>query len=140
MSKSHRTRRAWLTAGTALSGATLLSGLAVPRRASSQVPFGSVPRVTVVQAAEILASGGWILMMRHEQTVPGVGDPPGFRLDDCSTQRNLSDQGRVRARRAGEVMRSAAIRLSVVRAGRWCRVRETAELAYGPFEIWLALE
>lgn len=140
MNKSHCNRRVWLAAGTALSAATLLSGLALPRRAHPQVPFGAVPRVTVMQAAELLTSGGWILMMRHEQTVPGVGDPPGFRLDDCSTQRNLSDQGRVRARRAGDVMRSAAIRLSLVRAGRWCRVRETAELAYGPFETWLALD
>lgn len=130
-----------------LHGATLLGGLAaggvsagLPRTALAQGAPAAVQRVTVKDAAQQLAGGGWILMMRHEQTVPGVGDPPNFSLDDCATQRNLSDAGRARARRAGEAMRAAGLVPAVVRAGRWCRVRETAELAFGRFETWTALD
>jgi phosphohistidine phosphatase SixA len=112
----------------------------LPRTALAQGAPAAVQRVTVKDAAQQLAGGGWILMMRHEQTVPGVGDPPNFSLDDCATQRNLSDAGRARARRAGEAMRAAGLVPAVVRAGRWCRVRETAELAFGRFETWTALD
>ena len=134
------TRRGLLHAGIGLSGA------AVASRVLAQHPQGAlerdrpVVRVTLEQAAAELASGGWVMMMRHEQTEPGIGDPPNFRLGDCSTQRNLSATGRARARRVGEAMRAAGIRLTVVRAGRWCRVQETAELAFGAVEPWPALD
>ena len=47
----------------------------------------------------LLRGGGQVLLMRHAVTTPGVGDPAGFRLDDCATQRNLTDAGRDDARR-----------------------------------------
>jgi phosphohistidine phosphatase SixA len=100
--------------------------------APSQPSLGAVAR--------LLASNDWILMMRHERTVPGVGDPPQFRLGDCSTQRNLSEEGRERARRAGRLLFEAGVRVAQVRAGRWCRVEETARLAFGAFESWPALD
>ncbi len=142
-------RRMLLVRATALGGALaggLLGGLAglvsasVPRTVLAQGASAAPRRVTVGEAAQQVAGGGWILMMRHEQTVPGVGDPPDFRLDDCATQRNLSEAGRARARRAGEAMRAAGLLPAVVRAGRWCRVRETAELAFGRYETWTALD
>lgn len=46
----------------------------------------------------LLKGGGQVVLMRHAVTTPGVGDPAGMRLDDCSTQRNLSDAGRREAR------------------------------------------
>jgi len=95
--------------------------------------------VTLAEAARRLASGGWILMMRHAVTEPGVGDPPGFRIGDCSTQRNLSAEGRAQARRAGAAMRAAGIRIDEVRTSQWCRCRETAELAFGAAADWPAL-
>ena len=112
----------------ALGLGPLLAGLAASRSVYAQGSSGSVPRLSVVEAGRQLVAGGWVLMMRHEQTVPGVGDPPNFTLGDCSTQRNLSEQGRARARRAGQAMREAGIALSQVRAGRWCRTRDTAQL------------
>lgn len=99
-----------------------------------------VKRVSLGTAVGAFASQDWVLMMRHERTVPGVGDPPQFRLDDCSTQRNLSEEGRERARRAGLLMQQAGLKFSRVRAGRWCRVEETARLAFGEFDLWPALD
>jgi len=48
-----------------------------------------------------VAAGGCAVLLRHAQTIEGIGDPPGFRLDDCSTQRNQSAVGREQARRIG---------------------------------------
>ena len=60
----------------------------------------------------LLRSGGQVVLVRHAATDPGVGDPPGMKLDDCSTQRNLSEEGRSEARRLGEALRSRAIPVS----------------------------
>jgi len=68
--------------------------------------------------------------------VPGVGDPPGFRLDDCATQRNLSAAGREEAERWGRALRERGVRVDAVLSSAWCRCRETAALAFGRAEVW----
>jgi phosphohistidine phosphatase SixA len=78
-----------------------------------------------------LKSGGHVVLIRHAITEAGIGDPPGFTLGDCSTQRNLSAQGRADARRIGEAFRSRRIPISDVRSSRWCRCIDTAQLAFG---------
>ncbi|WP_246316139.1 histidine phosphatase family protein [Tepidicella baoligensis] len=87
--------------------------------------------------------GGYVLLMRHAATVAGVGDPPGFRLDDCHTQRNLSESGREAAQRLGERFRERGVRLSAVYSSAWCRCIDTARLAfdphYPPHRVWPAL-
>jgi phosphohistidine phosphatase SixA len=55
------------------------------------------------------------VLMRHAATDPGAGDPPGFRLDDCATQRNLSAAGREDARRVGNAFRAHRIPVARVR-------------------------
>lgn len=83
-----------------------------------------------------LARGGHVILMRHAATVPGTGDPPGFRLDDCATQRNLSDAGRADARAAGERLRREGVRVDGALTSAWCRCRETAELmAVAPVRV-----
>lgn len=67
------------------------------------------------------------LFMRHA-IAPGTGDPANFEIGDCSTQRNLSDEGRAQARAIGERIRSAGIKIDVVLTSQWCRCRETADL------------
>lgn len=83
-----------------------------------------------------LRKGGLAILMRHGATEPGLGDPPGFRLDDCSTQRNLSDAGREQARRVGERLRAERVPVGKVYTSPWCRCRETARLAFGTAEDW----
>jgi len=73
---------------------------------------------------------GDVVLFRHAEA-PGIGDPPGMRLDDCSTQRNLDDTGRRQARRIGErLRRERGIAVSAVITSEWCRARETAALAF----------
>jgi phosphohistidine phosphatase SixA len=74
-----------------------------------------------------LKAGGHIALMRHA-LAPGTGDPPNFVIDDCSTQRNLSDQGREQARRTGLAFRQRGIAIGRVLSSQWCRCLETAEL------------
>jgi len=57
-----------------------------------------------------------------------VGDPPGWKLDDCASQRNLDDTGRAQARALGERLRTERIPVRRILASPWCRTTETATL------------
>tara|TARA_B100000700_G_scaffold28785_1_gene27652 strand:+ start:34879 stop:35517 length:639 start_codon:yes stop_codon:yes gene_type:complete len=96
----------------------LATGLSAPREAEAQEDNA---------AWAALASGGHVALMRHA-LAPGTGDPAGFALDDCATQRNLSTEGRAQARAIGERFRERGIAVTEVRASRWCRCLDTAEL------------
>jgi len=89
---------------------------------------------------DALRGGGQIVMLRHASTEPGLGDPPGFRLDDCATQRNLSEAGRAEARRIGAAFLRRAVPVARVLSSRWCRCVETARLAFGRVEPWASLD
>lgn len=89
---------------------------------------------------KLLQGGGQVVLVRHALTDPGVGDPEGFRLGDCTTQRNLSDEGRREARRLGESLRARNVPVGKVLSSPWCRCIETARLAFGaPAELQPAL-
>jgi broad specificity phosphatase PhoE len=88
----------------------------------------------------LLRGGGQVVLMRHATTTPGVGDPPGFRLGDCPTQRNLTDAGRDEARRVGAAFRDRGVPVGRVLSSRWCRCLETAQLAFGRVEPWDSLD
>jgi broad specificity phosphatase PhoE len=86
-----------------------------------------------------LRQGGYVVLIRHASTEPGIGDPPGFRLDDCRTQRSLSEAGRGESRRLGDAFRVWNIPVSEVRASQWCRCQDTARLAFGQAAPWPVL-
>ena len=93
------------------------------------VLLGSVARGSVAATLPLaeLAKPGRVLMLRHAEA-PGVGDPPGFRLDDCGTQRNLDDSGRHQARTLGTRLANAGVVPARVYSSQWCRCLETARL------------
>jgi phosphohistidine phosphatase SixA len=76
---------------------------------------------------------GHAVFMRHSDAPGhgGYGDPPGYRVDECATQRNLSEGGRAHARRTGEAFKARGITFDRVLASPWCRCKETAQLAMG---------
>jgi len=74
-----------------------------------------------------LRQGGVVALMRHGEA-PGVGDPPGWRLSDCPSQRNLSERGRAEARAVGARLRSEGIAIGRVVSSPWCRCLDTATL------------
>ena len=77
-----------------------------------------------------LREPGAVLIVRHAETVPGIGDPPGFRIDDCATQRNLSEAGRKQAVAMGRTLAERGVTVSKVESSRWCRCADTARLAF----------
>jgi broad specificity phosphatase PhoE len=101
----------------------------------------SLPSPAVADEAlwSLLKKGGQVVLMRHAVTTPGVGDPPGFRLEDCSTQRNLTDEGRGDAKRVGAAFRARGVAVDSVYSSPWCRCIETANLAFGKSEVSTAL-
>lgn len=117
-------RRRVLVALAALAGALA----AVPVHAAADAAWAA------------LRAGGHVLIVRHAQTEPGVGDPPGFRRDDCATQRNLSEAGRAQARRMGQALRDAGVVADEVLSSSWCRCLDTATLAFGRAGRFAALD
>ena len=111
------------TQATAL-GLTTLPSLALPQAPGFWAP---------------LREGGCVLLLRHAQTEPGAGDPPGFALGDCRTQRNLSETGRDQARRMGASFLREHIRVQQVRSSAWCRCQDTAMLAFKQNTVWPSL-
>ncbi len=85
-----------------------------------------------------LRQGGVVLALRHA-LAPGTFDPPQFKLGDCSTQRNLSAEGREQARRLGAWLSAQGLQPAAVRSSPWCRCMDTATLAFGQAQPWEAL-
>ena len=73
-----------------------------------------------------LKEGGKIIFIRHA-LAPGNGDPENFDLNDCSTQRNLSQDGREQAILIGEKIKESGIKFSKIFSSQWCRCLETAK-------------
>lgn len=87
-----------------------------------------------------LVNGGHVALVRHGNAPPGYGDPPGFKIDDCSTQRNLDERGRAQARAVGEAFRQHGVPVDKILSSPWCRCLETARLlALGPVESVLVV-
>ncbi len=106
--------------------------------ASLALPLAPLWAASEADAAALLGRGGVVLAMRHA-LAPGTFDPPQFKLGDCSTQRNLSDEGRAQARRAGQWFKARGLQPAQVRSSPWCRCVDTATLAFGSADKWAAL-
>jgi hypothetical protein len=89
---------------------------------------------------QALRSGTAVGLLRHA-LAPGIGDPAHFRLEDCATQRNLSEAGRQQARAIGASFHRNGITAARVLSSRWCRCLETARLLdLGPVEPFPPLD
>ena len=87
------------------------------------------------EAWAALVNGSHVALIRHGNAPPGYGDPPGFKIDDCATQRNLDERGRAQARALGEAFRQHGVPVDKILSSPWCRCLETARLlALGPVD------
>jgi phosphohistidine phosphatase SixA len=93
------------------------------------LPAAAGAAASTADAWPELAQPHTIVLFRHA-TAPGMGDPPEFKLNDCTTQRNLNDAGRAEARKLGEQFRVRKIAVGAVLTSQWCRTRETARLSF----------
>ena len=87
---------------------------------------------------ESLKDGGKIVFIRHAYA-PGGGDPENFNINDCSTQRNLNDEGITQSKFIGEFFKTKKIKIDKVLSSEWCRCKDTAKFAFNHFETFDAL-
>ena len=80
-----------------------------------------------------------VIFIRHA-LAPGFGDPPDFTKEDCSTQRNLNNKGRLQAQLIGDYLNKSNLLFSEILTSEWCRCIDTAiELGLGEWETFSGL-
>tara|TARA_B100000700_G_C14586342_1_gene642592 strand:+ start:87 stop:653 length:567 start_codon:yes stop_codon:yes gene_type:complete len=82
--------------------------------------------------------GDKIILIRHA-LAPGGGDPPGFKIDDCKTQRNLNKVGIQQSKNIGKLFRENKIPIDKVLSSQWCRCKDTAKHAFKNYFEFSAL-
>ena len=90
------------------------------------------------QAWKIAQEGDKIILIRHS-LAPGGGDPAGFKVDDCKTQRNLNRTGINQSKKIGKLFKKNKVPVDQVLSSQWCRCKDTAKHAFGDFREFTAL-
>ena len=90
------------------------------------------------QAWKLAKEGDKIILIRHS-LAPGGGDPPGFKIDDCKTQRNLSKAGINQSKKIGKLFKQNKVPIDQILSSQWCRCKDTAKYAFGNFKEFTAL-
>ena len=80
-----------------------------------------------------LQKGGKLIFIRHAYA-PGGGDPDDFDINDCKTQRNLSDAGRIQSQKIGNFFKENKIPIGKIYSSEWCRCKETASIAFSEYK------
>ena len=82
--------------------------------------------------------GNKIILIRHS-LAPGGGDPIGFKIDDCKTQRNLNQTGINQSKKIGKLFKKNKVPIDQVLSSQWCRCKDTAKYAFGDYKEFTAL-
>ena len=82
--------------------------------------------------------GDNVILIRHA-LAPGGGDPDGFNINDCKTQRNLNEVGINQSKKIGKIFRDNKIPIDIILSSEWCRCKDTAFHAFGRFKEFSAL-
>ena len=90
------------------------------------------------QAWNITQEGNKIILIRHS-LAPGGGDPPGFKIKDCKTQRNLNKKGINQSKKIGKLFKKNKVPVDQVLSSQWCRCKDTAKYAFGDYKEFTAL-
>ena len=90
------------------------------------------------QTWNIAQEGNKIILIRHS-LAPGGGDPDGFKIDDCKTQRNLSKKGINQSKKIGKLFKKNKVLIDQVLSSQWCRCKDTAKYAFGSYKEFTAL-
>ena len=90
------------------------------------------------QAWNLAEEGDKIILIRHS-LAPGGGDPSGFKIDDCDTQRNLNRKGISQSKKIGKLFKKNKVSVDLVLSSQWCRCKDTAKYAFGNFKEFTAL-
>ena len=98
----------------------------------------STPIFSQEKLISLLKDGNKLIFIRHSYA-PGVGDPANFKLNDCSTQRNLSTRGIIQSKKIGQFFSKNEIQIDKVLSSEWCRCKDTAKFAFNKYSTFDAL-
>ena len=90
------------------------------------------------QTWNLAQEGNKIILIRHS-LAPGGGDPTGFKIDDCKTQRNLNKKGINQSKKIGKLFKRNKVPIDQVLSSQWCRCKDTAKYAFGEYTEFTAL-
>ena len=90
------------------------------------------------QPWNLAQEGNKIILIRHS-LAPGGGDPPGFKINDCKTQRNLNLKGINQSKKIGKLFKKNKVPVDQVLSSQWCRCKDTAKYAFGNYKEFTAL-
>ena len=90
------------------------------------------------QLWNLAQEGNKIILIRHS-LAPGGGDPPGFKINDCKTQRNLNLTGIKQSKKIGKLFKKNKVPVDQVLSSQWCRCKDTAKYAFGNYKEFTAL-
>ena len=90
------------------------------------------------QAWNLAQEGNKIILIRHS-LAPGGGDPAGFEINDCKTQRNLNKKGINQSKKIGKLFKKNKVPIDQVLSSQWCRCKDTAKYAFGDYKEFTAL-
>ena len=98
----------------------------------------STPINSQEKLIDLLKDGNNLIFIRHAYA-PGNGDPTNFKLNDCSTQRNLNDEGIIQSKKIGQFFSRNKIQVDKVLSSEWCRCKDTAKFAFNKYSTFDAL-
>ena len=98
----------------------------------------AIKELTYKALANKLEEGGKIIFIRHA-LAPGNGDPENIDLNNCDTQRNLSQEGIDQSIRIGKFFSDFNIPVDKVLSSEWCRCKDTARFAFNNYETFKGL-
>ena len=90
------------------------------------------------QVWNLAQKGNKIILIRHS-LAPGGGDPAGFKIEDCKTQRNLNKKGINQSKKIGKLFKKNKVPIDQVLSSQWCRCKDTAKYAFGSYKEFTAL-
>ncbi|QCU91058.1 histidine phosphatase family protein [Thiomicrorhabdus sediminis] len=83
---------------------------------------------------QALQAGGKVVLMRHAHVDRSIGD--SFIQDEsCFTEKNLDELGKQQAQAINQAFAKHEIKVGQVFSSSYCRTKDTAELAFGTFQV-----
>jgi phosphohistidine phosphatase SixA len=137
--KTPRVAQPWIVGGRRrlIAAACALTVLAIVAGSERAVGM-SVPEQTGLSGAALvkaLRHGGYVIYFRHTETDHSRTDSDRESLENCETQRTLSNTGRAQARAIGRAFKRLGIPVARVETSPYCRCIETGTLAFGDVSV-----
>ena len=98
----------------------------------------SIHSLSSEQNWKSIQEGNKIILIRHS-LAPGGGDPIGFKINDCKTQRNLNRAGISQSKKIGKLFKKNKVPIDQILSSQWCRCKDTAKYAFGDYKEFTAL-